>query len=167
MKTIVIQGSSRSFGNTYRIVQLLSEQMEVEVVDLNQKKIAPFDYEFENRTDDFLPLIRRITEYDLIIFATPVYWYTMSGIMKNFFDRITDCLKLEKDTGRKLRGKSMAVISVGSDSEQTEGFFNPFRLSAGYLGMHYLGDVHTWIEGEETLDHMRERIEAFVKQISK
>ena len=52
-----------------------------------------------------------ISKYDTIIFATPVYWYSMSGILKVFIDRITDLLTIEKELGRKLRGKKMAVVS--------------------------------------------------------
>ncbi|MCP4458779.1 MAG: NAD(P)H-dependent oxidoreductase [Cytophagales bacterium] len=37
--------------------------------------------------------------------ATPVYWYSMSGIMKVFLDRIYDVLTIEKELGRKLHGK--------------------------------------------------------------
>ncbi len=46
-----------------------------------------------------------VDKYDVLIFATPVYWYSMSGIMKVFFDRITDLLTIKKDIGRKLKGK--------------------------------------------------------------
>ena len=62
------------------------------------------------------------------------------------FDRITACLKTEKETERKLRGKNMAAMSCGSDSIKHEGFFFPFEKSANYLGMHYSGHIHTWIE---------------------
>jgi len=49
--------------------------------------------------------------------------------MKTFFDRITDCLKIEKETGRKLRGKAMTMVSCRSDDEIKEGFAMPFRES--------------------------------------
>jgi multimeric flavodoxin WrbA len=88
---------------------------------------APFDYDFNNTNDDFLPAIRHIGDhYDLLLFATPVYWYSMSGIMKNFFDRISDCLKIEKGTGRKLKGKKMAMVSIGSDDKEIPGYYIPF-----------------------------------------
>ncbi len=87
----------------------------------------------------------------------------MSGIMKTFFDRLSDCLKIEKERGRKLRGKNMAVISCGSDETETEGFFTPFRNSAEYLGMTYLGNIHTWIEDELVSNKVETRIQNFVK----
>lgn len=148
MKTIIVQGSSRSKGNTSKVVEILRQQWNCGYIDLNLYKVNPYDYEHKNQNDDFLKLMGQITEYDLIIFATPVYWYSMSGIMKTFFDRITDCLKVEKETGRKLRGKFMAAVSCGSDDIETEGFFVPFQKSANYLGMKYVGSCHAWMGGE-------------------
>ncbi len=83
-----------------------------DLVDLNDYDFSYFDYEHKNRGDDFLPLMSRLIEaYDVFVFATPVYWYAMSGIVKVFFDRITNLLTIEKDLGRRLRGKKMAGIS--------------------------------------------------------
>ena len=166
MKGVIIQGSSKSDGNTSKIVQLLNEQLNYDVLDLSLLDITPFDYDFKNRNDDFLPTIKNVVEqYDVIIFATPVYWYAMSGIMKNFFDRITDCIQIEKETGRKLRGKSMAALSCGPYDADFEGFFMPFRKSAEYLGMNYLGDVHTWKEGAELEDEVKRRLKDFSKSL--
>ena len=115
-----------------------------DVIDLSEYNITQFDYEHRNRNDDYLNLLRTITEkYELLIFATPVYWYAMSGIMKIFFDRLTDLLRIEKDTGRKLRGKYMAVISSSNGGNLGDQFWLPFQKSAEYLGMHYVGDLHT------------------------
>lgn len=165
MKTIIIQGSSLSKGNTYQIVEALRQHIEADVIDLLQYNIHHYDYGHIHQEDDFLPLMRRIVSYDLLVFATPIYWYSMSGLMKVFFDRITDCLKVEKETGRRLRGKAMAAIACGSEMKETEGFFVPFRESAGYLGMRYLGDVHTWIEGDEVEKEVLGRIERFAQRL--
>jgi hypothetical protein len=66
----------------------------------------------------------------------------MSGIMKVFFDRFSDLIRIEKETGRKLRGKNMAVITNSHDSEIGFDFYIPFKKTAAYLGMHYLGQKH-------------------------
>lgn len=165
-KGVIIQGSARSGGNTGKIVQYLLEQTDFELIDLKDKKIGHFDYDFKNKSDDFLPLIISVIQnYDTIIFATPVYWYSMSGILKTFFDRITDLLQLEKDLGRKLRGKNMGMISCGSESLLQDGFTMPFYETANYLGMNYLGDVHTWIENDSIPEIVLENLERFVEKI--
>ena len=165
MRRIIVQGSSRNNGNTNKIVQILQNYIECDLIDLNKYDIRQYDYENGNQNDDFLTTIKKIVEYDLIIFATPVYWYSMSGIMKTFFDRITDCLKIDKETGRKLRGKNMAVISCGSDSFENEGFFIPFEKSAEYLGMNYFGHIHTWIEENDASNSVIELIKDFSKKL--
>lgn len=164
-KTVIILGSSRSDGDTYKMVAYLKQQKNIPIIDLKTKNIGEFDYEFNNKEDDFLPLIRSILqEYDTIVFATPVYWYSMSGIMKTFFDRISDLLFIEKDTGRKFRGKKMAVLSCGGGDDLNPHFHMPFIESANYLGMEYLGDVHTWMEGDNVLNkEVVDRLDKFCK----
>jgi len=161
---IIILGSSASKGETYQMCAFLREQTGFPIIDLKTKDIGEFDYEFKNADDDFIPLIKDIVKkYDTIIFATPVYWYAMSGIMKTFFDRISDCLKTEKETGRKLRGKNMAVVSSASEDELKKGFLMPFKESSNYLGMNYLGNVHGWQENGEMPKIVQERLIEFSK----
>jgi multimeric flavodoxin WrbA len=142
-KKVIIVGSSRNKGNTTKIVDEIANQFDVDVVNLSDYQFSYYDYESKNRDDDFLPLIKSILEkYDTLIFATPVYWYSMSGIMKVFFDRFSDLIRIEKETGRKLRGKNFAVISNSHESQIDFDFYIPFRKSAEYLGMNYIGDKH-------------------------
>jgi len=163
---VILQGSSRSDGNTSRIVEHLNQRLAFDVIDLAKKNIGHFDYEFRNRGDDFLPTMMLIVEnYRTIVFATPVYWYSMSGIMKAFFDRITDLLRTEREVGRKLRGMNMAMISCGSDSNLPERFELPFAESAGYLGMNYLGDVHTWFENDQIPVEVIAKLDRFAGEI--
>jgi multimeric flavodoxin WrbA len=140
---VIIIGSSRKNGNTTQIVSEISNQTNIEVVNLSDYSFSYYDYESKNREDDFFQLAKGIIEkYDTLIFATPVYWYSMSGIMKVFFDRFSDLIRIEKETGRLLRGKNMAVISNSHDSELDYDFYIPFKKSAEYLGMNYLGNKH-------------------------
>jgi multimeric flavodoxin WrbA len=142
-KKVIILGSSRKNGNTTKIVDEISKDTGIDVIDLSDYSISYYDYESKNKEDDFLPLIRRILEqYDTLIFATPIYWYNMSGIMKVFFDRFSDLIRIEKETGRKLRGKKIGVISNSHDNEIEDSFYIPFKKSADYLGMEYLGHAH-------------------------
>lgn len=164
-KGIIILGSSDSNGETFKIAEYVSQQKGFTIVDLKSKNILPFDYNFNNRSDDFFNLFGSIVnDFDLLIFATPVYWYTMSGTMKIFFDRISDCLKICKDTGRKLRGKEMAVISSGSDKELNQGFHMPFIETAKYLGMIYITDVHCWDDNIQ--EENRNNLNEFIKKLN-
>ena len=149
---VIIQASAKSLGNTYKVVQILNKNNDFDVIDLATKNIGHYDYEYKNADDDFIPLMEVIiAKYDTIVFATPVYWYNMSGILKVFFDRISDLLDYKKELGRQLRGKNMAMISNSPKNDLPEGFTMSFIESAKYLGITYLGDVHMWLsqDGKE------------------
>ncbi|MES2862820.1 MAG: NAD(P)H-dependent oxidoreductase [Bacteroidota bacterium] len=153
-RKVIIVGSSRNNGNTSKITEAISNQFNIDVINLNNYQFSYYDYESKNREDDFLLLMRTIiSNYDTLIFATPIYWYSMSGIMKVFFDRFSDLIRIEKPTGRELRGKEFAVISNSNENEIDYDFYLPFRKSAEYLGMKYIGNKHfnadTFIETEK------------------
>lgn len=148
-KTLLILGSSRSNGNTRKVLDLLMELHDCDLIDLNDWQFSYYDYEHKNQDDDFIKIIDQVLHYDILIFASPIYWYSMSAVMKTFFDRISDLLKIRKEKGRQLRGKTMLVISCNGDQEDYPSFATPFELSADYLGMRYAGYYHTWIENGE------------------
>ena len=163
MKKVVIVGSSRNDGNTANLTKKLIEKSKWDLVNLNDYEFSYFDYKHENRNDDYLKLMKEIVEkYETLIFVTPVYWYSMSGIMKVFFDRFTDLLTIEKELGRKLRGKKMAVMSCSNGENLGENFWLPFSEIAKYLGMEYVGNSHT-IAGENN----ELKITDFIKKIEK
>jgi multimeric flavodoxin WrbA len=161
MGKIVILGSSRQDGDTATVVECIKKHSSWVIVDLNNYQISYYDYDHANKGDDYLPLMREIIEhYDTIIFVTPVYWYAMSGIMKVFFDRISDLLTIEKELGRKLRDKKMAALSCSVGNHLGEAFWLPFSETAKYLGMDFLGGLHI-IVGED----YEQEIEAFIRDI--
>ncbi|MEP7252205.1 MAG: NAD(P)H-dependent oxidoreductase [Ginsengibacter sp.] len=144
MKKVVILGSSAHDGQTKKAVDMLHSFTDFKVIDLNDFNVSYYNYQHSNADDDFMELMRKIiNNYDTLIFATPVYWYSMSGIMKVFFDRITDLLDHEKELGSKLRTKNMAVLTSSVGDHLGENFWLPFIATANYLGMKYLGNLHT------------------------
>jgi len=167
MNKLVILGSSRKDGDTKKIVDQLIGFSKWDLIDLNDYNIGHYDYEHKNLDDDYLSLMQGIIRnYDVLIFATPVYWYSMSGIMKVFFDRITDLLDVEKDLGRKLRGKSMAALSCSVGDNLGESFWLPFKETAKYLGMDYLGSLHT-LAGKVEIENLKNFIETINENSNK
>ncbi len=163
---IIILGSARSNGNTRLVAEQIAQLLSCDIIDLNDYAIGYYDYEHRNEGDDFLPLLERIVaNYDAIIFATPVYWYSMSAVMKTFFDRLSDLLTIRKPLGRQLRGKWLGAISVGYDAETVDGLDMPFRESANYLGMPYLGHVYAWVEEGKVAEAPASRLLALCKQL--
>ena len=163
MKKVVIVGSSRNDGEALNLTKQLIEKSKWDLINLNDYDFSYFDYEHKNRNDDYLRLMRKIVKkYEILIFITPVYWYSMSGIMKVFFDRFTDLLTIEKELGRKLRAKKMAVMSCSIGENLGENFWLPFSETAKYLGIDYIGNSHT-ITGENN----ELKITEFIKLVEK
>lgn len=160
MKTVIIFGSSRTDGDTAQVVDKLIKHSEWDCVDLNKYDISYYDYQHKNRNDDYLSLMKNlIKRYDTLIFATPVYWYSMSGIMKVFIDRLTDLLEIEKPLGHKLRGMKMGVVSCSNGNNLGDIFWIPFIETAKYLGMKYLGGLHVINQEDST-----EKLTQFIKR---
>ena len=161
-KAIVIQGSSRSHGDTRQYVNFLLELGQLDFEDLWNHKIGQYDYEYMNKDDDYLPLITRLIEdYDTWIVATPIYWYTMSGVLKTFLDRLSDLIRIHKDTGRKLRGMNLAALGISHGENFPEHFFKPFESSADYLGMNYLGSCHAWGDPKNINESIQRELTSF------
>ena len=84
----VIHGSSRQNGNTEALTHMMIEDIETEQIYLRDHTVYPItdqrhDAEgFQPVDDDYEQLTKRMLEHDTIIFATPLYWYGMSGHMK-------------------------------------------------------------------------------------
>lgn len=164
LKRLIIFGSSRSQGDTRKVTDEFIRLTNADLIDLNDYNISFYDYENRNQDDDFLPVFKRLLGYDQLIFATPVYWYAMSGIMKTFFDRISDVLTIRKDLGRQLRGKRLMVISCSSDARQYPCFEMPFENSADYLGMHFDGYLHTWLENGTIPGEVQQKLAQFANK---
>lgn len=151
MATLIIQASARAKGNTNKVAEHLLKQTGGELIDLLEYTIHPFSYDQEYPAgDQFYDLFEdTLLRYDHLIFATPVYWYTMSALLKNFLDRFSDLLMSRKGLGRQLRGKRLSVLSVSNDALVPPSFQVPFTLTADYLGMDFGLHYHGWLEDDQ------------------
>ncbi|MDF1694477.1 MAG: NAD(P)H-dependent oxidoreductase [Saprospiraceae bacterium] len=164
-KTIIIMGSSNPFGDTFNVCKSIVDEHNFKFQDLNELVIMPYDYEHENSDDDFIGFMKHVVQsYDTIILASPVYWYSVSGIMKNFIDRFTDLLTIKKDMGRQLRGKSMLAISVSKSDDCPEEFSSPLRRTAEYLGMTWKGYAHFPVNEKNIWEDRLKTLSGFLEQ---
>jgi multimeric flavodoxin WrbA len=122
----------------------IASEMQIELVDLADLQISPFDYDHRNRDDDFEPAMQHILAHDQIIFASPIYWYSVSAPMKVFLDRISDFLELPDllAEGRRLRGKTGYVVCTSASAEAAPEFMSAFDEVFRYLGMRLGGTLH-------------------------
>ena len=158
-------GSSRDDGETRNMVDALTAHTGSTLINLREKNISYFDYEHKNIDDDFFPTMEEILQYDNIVFATPVYWFSMSAIMKTFFDRFSDLLHQRKDLGYKLKGKNMFLLTNSSTAALTRHFETPFKDTADYLSMEYKGYVHGYVKDGNLPDDVLKEIKTFAGKI--
>jgi multimeric flavodoxin WrbA len=165
--TVALFSSSRRHGNTGAVLDHIASHLPIEVIDLSETQISPYDYAHCNRGDGFEPLIDLILRYDQVIFAAPVYWYAVPPAMKTFIDRLSDLLELPdlKPKGRQLRGKRALVVATSGIDEISPAFISMFRDTFAYLGMDYGGLLHVNCDGGYRKGCAAVEIESFISLV--
>lgn len=164
---IALFGSSRRDGNTGQFMDDIAAKLGIEVVDLGKLRISPYDYEHRNRGDDFEPLMKRVLDFEAIIIASPVYWYSVSPPVKMFLDRISDFLDIPEllEDGRRLRGKTGHVVCTSVYDSTPVPFLDALKATFAYLGMRMGGVAHAnCTEGYSRSAHEAE-VAAFARLI--
>jgi putative NADPH-quinone reductase len=138
-QVLAILGSARGDGHTKAVLDAVCSDRSASRIDLGALDIRSYEYGQPIDRDDFIAVAEAMVAHSRIVFATPVYWYSMSGRMKTLFDRFTDLVTVRKDIGRQLKGRLMFAVSCGSEAQLPDGFEVPFRETAAYLSMSYQG----------------------------
>jgi multimeric flavodoxin WrbA len=122
MKLLVINGSSRANGNSEYLSDVLLKDISHSTLFLRNYDIKPIvdqrhdEKGFDSVDDDYEKVIKQVLEYDILLFATPLYWYGMSGRMKNFVDRWSQSLRdKQMDFKGEMAKKQAFVLIVGGD----------------------------------------------------
>lgn len=147
---LIINGSASLNGDTAQLLDKFTAGIPHTRINLASHYILPYNYENQYPAEDQFQLItKEILYHKHLIFATPIYWYAMSGRMKTLFDRLTDWVTVDQETGRSLKGKTMQLIVVGTDGTLPDGLAGPFYQTANYLEMVYHG--HLYFNSGETV----------------
>lgn len=149
-----INGSSRSNERTGKALSVILQDADklgadTRMINLCEEKLDPCDGTEEPvLADDFKGIYQILGWADGIIFGTPTYWFTMSGLMKNFIDRLT---VTEKDW--MLEGKVAGFIATGDREEDgAMAALSAVSSAANHLGMatfpysmlYFRGDGSEW-----------------------
>ncbi len=155
MKVIGFVGSPRKGGNTDRLVEEIlagadDASHETEKVYLADYALTPIDpvYGDELNWTDARQgvadeLIDKIVAGDVVVLGSPVYWFSISGLLKLFIDRWA----LYQRDNQRLRdltaGKKMVVALAMADADDSyvEAVLAPLRYAANWLKMEWAGQV--------------------------
>lgn len=139
MKILVLNGSPRKGNSKAAIdafVEGASANNDVEVLDTYKVKVGPCMgcgacecHKGCVAQDDTNTVIDKLVAADVIVFATPVYWWGITAQMKMVVDKIYCRAGL-------MKGKRIGVIVIGGSpvgSEQYELIQRQFGCIASYL----------------------------------
>ena len=139
MKILVLNGSPRK-GNTVTAIHAFAEgardKNEIEIIDTYKLNVGPCMgcgacecHKGCVAKDDTNTIVDKMVDADVIIFATPVYWWGITAQMKLVLDKCY-C------KGMMLKGKKVGVIVVGgstTDNEQYRLIRGQFKCISEYL----------------------------------
>ncbi len=147
MNIVVLQASPNKNGNTATLASKLLEgltqagEQTVQQFWLNELDIKPCQGCFKcARTsrcvtqDDMQPIYPALEQADLVVFATPIYWWHMNAQMKLCIDRLTALLSKD-DKLPALAGKPIVLIvayNFANCARCTVAMFEDFK---GWIGV--------------------------------
>lgn len=115
--SVIILASNRIKRNTKKFVTDTYGTITSTMVDVLDYTTSPSGYEgIYFYSDKFKHTITMVLQNDGVVLATPVYWYSMSGLMKMSFERLTDLVTVDKETGRRFKSKIMEVVTTKTDA---------------------------------------------------
>ena len=166
MNVLLLEASPRRKGSTAALAKALVEGLggaaKVKEVFLHDLHIRPCSACNSCRTragiycafdDDMQPLYPEFIRADLVVMATPVYWWSISAQLKLFIDRLYG-LNGEKHPER-FRGKRLAVLMAHGDEKPCSGAKGALRMFeeiAQYTGMNLVGEMEYSSGSREAAD---------------
>lgn len=157
---LILNGATRINGNTDIILKKIiegSENTEVIInqINLRKKKIADcigcFHCHDNNKCsikDDMKEIREEINKSDLLIFASPVYWWGVTGIMKNCIDRLY--FYYSPFNKKLIAGKKAIIVSpmnMNSDIYKLKIFIKFYdilfdNLDIELVDSYYFGNIN-------------------------
>ena len=172
MKILLLQGSPRKAGNTAALLDAFLEGLRekgehaVREVALQEAAIRPcrncdacrrMDEGYCAIADDMQGLFVPFIEADMVVMASPIYWWSVSAQLKLFIDRL---YALDPETHpERFRDKRLVLILTYYSEDPNSGAeitLSMFREIAEYTGMPIAG-ILRYCSGER---HVREAPEA-------
>ncbi|MEM0380208.1 MAG: flavodoxin family protein [Desulfurococcaceae archaeon] len=152
VKVLFINGSPRKYGSCSKLM-FAAEKGVIDAGGTVLDRIFLYDYDIKPCIgclcddesicrypciikDDFNKIGEKILESHAIIFVSPIYWYNVSGVLKNFIDRMTCFEHMIFINGRSIvEGKTVGFIAVGNDAGGIQLLSN-LLITMNSMGLH-------------------------------
>ena len=106
-----MNGSPNKDGNTYHIGERLLKHVDHDVLQMSDYRISQYGQVYED--DQIKELLNKLKDCDTLVIGSPIYWYTVGGILKTFIDRLYMLPEAEN-----LRGKKLYFFAQGSAPDE-------------------------------------------------
>ncbi|WP_053220203.1 flavodoxin family protein [Virgibacillus senegalensis] len=147
MNILTLLGSSRKDGNSEYLVNRALEGVHHTSIHLLDYRLKPINDErhteegFKAVEDDYEAVFKEFLDHDIIVFATPLYWFGMPGQMKIFFDRWSQYMRDPRfDFKKSVKQKRAYAIIIGN-SPDPKIFALPlvqqYKAISDYVGMEF------------------------------
>lgn len=150
MKIVVLQGSPNKKGSTFILADCFRQGAEaaghtVEFIDVAHARIHPCTgcvhcgYEGPCvQKDDVESIRKKILDGDMLVFATPLYYYGMSAQLKILIDRFC---AFNSSMQRKHMKSALLTVAWNSDSWTFEALEAHYKTLVRYLNLTDMGMV--------------------------
>jgi multimeric flavodoxin WrbA len=163
-KIIIVKGSPRKAGNSAILAEQVAEGAraagaEVESIYLHGLDIRPCDACEACQgaadldciiDDDMQTLYPKIRQADAIVYASPIYWFTISAQLKLFIDRCYSLGGEDYAQDHALAGKRIGVVlTYGGDDPFDSGAINAIRTFQdmfNYIPAEIVGIVYGYAD---------------------
>lgn len=150
---LVVLGGGRANGNTAQLAESFIKGAteaghHTELISLNKLKVNGCTgcnaCRYEKpcvQKDDFNSLVSRIKEVDLIVFASPLYFWTISSKIKAFIERFY-CIAKKDDNPPKGRYEKYPVHDCALLMTSADNYFWTFEQAVSYYNftmINYIG----------------------------
>jgi len=186
-KILILSASPRKDGNTATLVNWFCEGVQIKDVNIEIIPTAFLKYksngcascracqklkEYECVIDDEAkPVLKKMAVADVIVMATPLYFFGASAQLKIIFDRMFSLYKWDNDTGAMqtiLKGKTLILIASAFEDVGLDALEKPFALTAEYTGMKFKSLLipNAGVSGAiKTNNDIRSKVIAFGKEV--
>lgn len=131
---IFVNASANRNGNTARLAEEVLEGKLYEQINLADMRVYDYGQDFED--DQFDGVLTKIRGANAVVIGSPVYWYGMSGMLRNLLDRFYGPVEEGSLSGRKLL---FCFQGAAPEKWMLEAGEYTMRRFAGLYGMEYVG----------------------------
>lgn len=155
-KILILSGSAHRNGNTSILIDWFCEGAKSKNTNIEIIHTAFLKYKTPGCTscrkcqkikeygcviqDEISSVLQKIISADIIVMATPLYFFSASAQLKSIIDRMFSLYKWDNEANTMetiLKGRTLVLIASAYENIGLDALEKPFILTAKYTGMKF------------------------------